>query len=251
MRDIPIIFSAPMIKALLAGSKTQTRRILKPQPKTFAVDDKGTMCDVGLQHLEGDPRPRIWLWKNGAGVLTEQKVRFAVGDRLWVRETWAETWEKRPWYRATPEDGLHPIKPIPSIHMPRRASRLTLVVEGVKVERLQDISEEDARAEGATQRDTGFRECQMSVDGGQTFQTARWPADSWPMNWEEAEHRARTSPYAKRLADCALGSARMAFANYWRRLHGDDAWAANPFVVALTFTVIRSNIDAIPSQEAA
>ena len=86
--------------------------------------------------------------------------------------------------------------------MPRWASRLTLIVEAVKVERLQDISEEDARAEGC-------------ADAPGTF-----------------------SP-----------SAIGVFANLWRNLHGPDAWSENPWVAAIRFRVIRTNIDAIPGEQ--
>ncbi|WP_188260679.1 hypothetical protein [Azospirillum tabaci] len=231
MRDVPIIFSAPMVRALLDGRKTQTRRLAtSPLAKVQPGDRLWVRENFATSDAYGDPAILGVEYAADGSTLA-----YANGELHYKEHGCAQY--PGPWK--------------PSIHMPRWASRLTLVVESMKVQRLQDISEEDARAEGATQRDTGFRECQMSVDGGQTFQTARWPADSWPMNWEEAEHRARTSPYAKRLADCALGSARMAFANYWRRLHGDDAWAANPFVVALTFTVHRSNIDKLEAREVA
>jgi len=153
MKERPILFNAPMVRALLAGTKTQTRRIVKPQPE-----------------MNG----RWMEWRNGKGVLiTEQNTawhpfdkgfRRAVseyphfcpygqpGDRLWVRETFAlpdrradnlPAWVYAADYADRPQ---HAWKP--SIHMPRTASRITLEITGIRVERLQDISEADAIAEG-------------------------------------------------------------------------------------------------------
>lgn len=136
MTDRPIIFSGPMVRALIEGRKTQTRRLAwqsDPDP-------------------QADDWPTIW-----------QRVK--PGDRLWVRETWDDpAGERRPIYRAdlSPEQqdesdrinricrGLKGIASPwrPSIHMPRWASRLTLVVTSTRIERLQDISDEDAEAEG-------------------------------------------------------------------------------------------------------
>lgn len=134
MSDKPIIFSAPMVRALLDGRKTQTRRILKPPYGTLEFQANGT-------------------WKPIC-------TKFFPGDRLWVREACA-TWVgelKDAAYRADETDaewenlrhdarlGFWKIRP--SIHMPRWASRLTLIVTDVRVQRLQDISRGDAMEEG-------------------------------------------------------------------------------------------------------
>ncbi|MES2888668.1 MAG: hypothetical protein V4739_11725 [Pseudomonadota bacterium] len=128
MTDRPILFSAPMVRALLAGTKTQTRRVLKPNPKatvTYTRLGMGALCPYGQ-----------------------------AGDRLWVREAWARTTvfpgTEMVVYRESDNrtDYGGPWKP--SIHMFRRDSRITLEITGVRVERLQDISEADAKAEGAT-----------------------------------------------------------------------------------------------------
>lgn len=213
-KDIPVIFSAPMVRALLEGRKTMTRRILKPQPVPFAID-VGKECEVGLLHVDGESRPRVMLGR----VVTKQEVRFAVGDRLWVREDFTYVGTCDPGfltYQATyPQDlakyGLENVpaklqaagyKWKPSIHMPRNLSRLTLIVTGVKVERLQEISNDDAKAEG--------------VDAISMMDVPRQAA------W----------------------SHRGDFAQLWDRIHGDEAWRANPFVVAVTFRIIKANIDA-------
>lgn len=186
MSDKPILFSAPMIRALLDGRKTQTRRALKPPYGTLEFQPDGT-------------------WKPIC-------TKFFPGDRLWVREQCA-TWEGRAndvVYRATePDQGwadlVHdqkhgaPWKRRTSIHMPRWASRLTLIVTDVRVQRLQDISDADALAEGCR----GY--VSPCGDYGET--------------------------------------PREEFHGLWNSIHGPDAWDANPWVVALTFDVHRSNID--------
>lgn len=126
MVDRPILFSGPMVRAILEGRKTQTRRVVKGNPYI------------------AKPMP------------------YAPGDRLWVRETChTYHWDHpRSVYRADFDDGKKPCRVrkqiesyevgrwTPAIHMPRWASRLTLVVTDSRVQRLQDVSEEDARAEG-------------------------------------------------------------------------------------------------------
>ena len=136
MADRGILFSAPMVRALLDGRKTQTRRLLKPQPPEG--------LDGGFLHVEGDARPRVTHGR----VILKDKFPFATGDRLWVCE--AFSFGTRPYpdmlYRA--DGGNYDLKWSSPIHMPRWASRLTLTVTDVRVQRLQEISQEDAEAEG-------------------------------------------------------------------------------------------------------
>ncbi|EPH9645957.1 hypothetical protein ACS35N_004446 [Enterobacter hormaechei] len=117
-----MIFNGEMVRAILDGRKTQTRRIIKPQPE-------GTLSGS----LSG-----MWLSRPLNGLLLPKIEDIAihcpfgvVGDRIWVRETWAED-----------------VRWTPSIHMPRWASRILLEITDVRVEQLNDISEEDARSEG-------------------------------------------------------------------------------------------------------
>ena len=145
MKERPILFSAPMVRALLAGTKTQTRRVIKPQHLAFFNQDAAAMLS------DWNERPLPY---------------GQTGDRLWVREAWGlhaygddTDWLKGGCtamdlddhviaYRADwgpLQDGCHWR---PSIHMPRHASRITLEVTGVRVERLRDISAADALAEG-------------------------------------------------------------------------------------------------------
>jgi hypothetical protein len=150
MTDRPIIFSAPMIRALLEGRKTQTRRVIKPQPK-------GLSLPARPEYRGG----RSWVFMNRVDFPSyafagdDFKTPCTIGDRLWVRENWAHDVDITPYvglqvYYSTDVDlrDNKTVRQRPSIHMPRWASRLTLIVESVKVERLQDISEADAISEG-------------------------------------------------------------------------------------------------------
>lgn len=171
MKERPILFSAPMVRAILDRSKTQTRRVVKPQP---VFEGKRSYGDS-------------WAWKRTAddwfsGVTTEQltgphglmfehRAYAHPGDRLWVKETWQALWanhDKAPHSLKSPDgwaigyvatDGIQEFRDEerglvttckPSIFMPRWASRVLLDVVSVRIERLQDISEADARAEGVT-----------------------------------------------------------------------------------------------------
>lgn len=219
MTDRPIIFSASMVRALLERRKTQTRRVLKPQPKADRIAW----------------RQDHWLWSNDNGDSGAARVLYAPGDRLWVREACravehedgtdsveylsdaactridntaaaSERWGSLYHYGARGPDRKHREgQKVPSIHMPRWASRLTLTVTDVRVQRVQDISEADARAEGMREGYEG------------------WCLDRHGRFW---------GPTAKR-----------SLAIYWDHLHGTDSWDANPWVCALTFTVHRCNID--------
>ena len=255
MTDRPIIFSAALVKALLAGRKTVTRRILSPRNTSRAgrpwSDSKHAPWDAhDWNDVVVDPGPSP---AGNAGpylkvAFQEQGTRhriypiWAAGDRLWVRENHAIV----PWtaYRASegvqqirstqdPDDaaiyaaGWERSKPRwrPSIHMPRWASRLTLLVGEVRVQRLLDISEQDAEAEGV---------CHFVEEGH--------GSESW-QGLGGADRSA--------LVCFVYGSSRKAFQHLWETLNGPEAWDANPWVGAISFTVHRANIDTLPEQEAA
>ncbi|WP_186083797.1 hypothetical protein [Burkholderia gladioli] len=158
MKKRPILFSAPMVRAILDGRKTQTRRVAKE----FAGRDNLDAILRRFPNQQGCPHGEP-------------------GDRLWVRETWGQ-------YQLAPEDIVYradedfpcgsPKRWRPSIHMPRWASRITLEITGVRVERLQDISEADAIAEGIEHTSDGF-----SVDEGRHFHAAR-ARDSFASLWD-------------------------------------------------------------------
>ncbi|WP_175760458.1 hypothetical protein [Burkholderia anthina] len=161
MKERPILFSAPMVRAILAGRKTQTRRVIKHQPPAATRE-------VFTFH-HPDPRTHYWAFDGGSLLdWSHPCPQGEIGDRLYVRETWQHSnhpfgpYERDclVFYRADYLDD--PLGPDlersadgirrewrPSIHMPRWASRITLEITGVRVERLQDIGEADACAEGA------------------------------------------------------------------------------------------------------
>lgn len=161
MKERPILFNGPMVKAILDGRKTQTRRIVKPQPQTdhvYIMPD-GTLPGVfknGYTEAKqiGD---KIFLSCRAGWMRCPYGMG---GDRLWVRETWGlcDTEPKdgpenaQIFYKATDESrrDMRYQKWRPSIHMPRWASRINLEITGIGIQRIQDISREDAREEGVT-----------------------------------------------------------------------------------------------------
>jgi hypothetical protein len=219
-----------MVQALLAGRKTQTRRGLTRLLGVGAVTELGPSDTRGYDWHFRD-RHKRWHDLRDAELLA--RLPWQVGDRLWVKETW-RTLQKvdclkpihlaedrsKVTYEADPEN-RNPLwafgKQRVSIHMPRWASRLTLLVTEVRVERLNDISEADAIDEGALTVD-------LPTQGAPTEQ-GRPPLGQPP-------------------------SQR--FRHLWNSINGPDAWAANPWVVAVSFTVHARNIDQLaPIAEAA
>ncbi|CNI74784.1 phage-like protein [Yersinia massiliensis] len=165
MNEKPILFNSEMVNAILSGRKTQTRRIMKVQPSEHfhpqtihgAMDFTAHWYTPGVIDKDGYLQPAR---KDVFGVADEGEGYTcplgAVGDQLWVREAFAAglCTESTLAYRATHkkedlEEGWgETIKWTPSIHMPRWASRINLLITGVRVERLNDISEQDAISEG-------------------------------------------------------------------------------------------------------
>ena len=141
----PILFSGPMVRAILDGRKTMTRRVVKKQPP----DGWDRACWFRAPVMGWTYRPEP------ADEWHTVKCPYGqTSDRLWVRETWCDgyTGTADPYlYRATYKGGANYTWK-PSIHMPRKASRITLEVVGVRVERLQEISEDDAFAEGVSDK---------------------------------------------------------------------------------------------------
>lgn len=201
MRERPILFSSPMIRALLDGRKTKTRRAVKPQPE---VSPEGNLCGAWLS------RPLGGLLLPQIGDIVMHCPYGKPGDQLWVREAFSgphcmdagdgckavppSKWGycSRIWYWAdgNPTEGDW-TRPRPSIHMPRWASRILLEIVAVRVERLQDISETDAEAEGI----------QEIVDAG-------------------VDHD---------------GTPRGAYRALWEQINGAGSWAANPWVWVVEF----------------
>lgn len=243
MTDRPIIFSGPMVRAILDGRKTQTRRVLKPQPSLVPDPHSGPVIHNGTV-----------IFRDRSGQRQDIPLRITVGDRLWVREAcraeelsrppkkrratakerrelgrthvtqfdeldgldgvrylacdaWqaientmkaSDLWSQLYHYAGGGKEGIGNI--VSPIHMPRWASRLTLTVTDVRVQRVQDISEADAYAEGAPSVHVGTRLTPLHTPG---------------------------------------------FKDLWDSLNAKRGfgWDANPWVAAYTFTVARRNID--------
>lgn len=138
MAERPIIFSTSMVRAILDGRKTQTRRVIKPQPDhTLPVShSNGSITD--------DPI------RGNRFILISDCPYGQLGDLLYVRETWREgsPLEKLPVYFKAGPSGAAGMKWKPSIHMPKKYARIWLKVEKIRVGRIQDISEQDAWSEG-------------------------------------------------------------------------------------------------------
>lgn len=199
-KERPILFSGPMVRAILEGRKTQTRRVINFK----------RLSSIRRGRLFYSPPFKSWAIANTADYGTHIDEHVVLvncpygdrGDRLWVRETWGESGHNRFEYRASPADGTD-FRSVsrwrPSIHMPREASRITLEITDVRVQRLQDISDEDAMAEGGYEWNYGF--CHSKETG--THETPR-------------------------------GSFRA----LWASINGADSWAANPWVWAISFSSV-------------
>ena len=182
MRERPILFSAPMVRAILDGRKTQTRRIMKPQPEKVG----------GFWQM---PPPFGAMWSDNckrvpvvSGHSLATRNRYGQpGERLWVKETFTEgegVIYREDWDRHDAITGALDGLWKPSIFMPRRFSRITLEIEAVRVERLQGISEADAFVEGCEplpekpndifQYTKGYQKLWNSINGPDS-----WDANPW------------------------------------------------------------------------
>ncbi|TDX29142.1 hypothetical protein DFO67_108186 [Modicisalibacter xianhensis] len=236
MKERPILFAGDMVRAILDGRKTQTRRIMKPQPEPTPDDYTGPAGHwwpsnevQSMVHVERELQNLGGGWEGLAGTICPYGQP---GDRLWVRETWQgplvseEEMDADPsWakdmsrykdashcvYRASGDscefvdpDGDLVSRWRPSIHMPRWASRITLEIVSVRVERLQEISVEDARSEGVQAWIDSFK------DGPIYHQNSQ--LDAYPVT---------------------------AFSRLWQSINGDGSWDANPWVWVVEFKRIE------------
>ena len=206
MTERPILFSAPMVRALLSGTKTQTRRAFNPQPsQSFLPDGPArnySRTCIDVKTGEHYPAPIVRF-----GVSDENEdypCKFGrVGDRLWVKECFSAHGalgsHGRVTYRADIADGKEPhgLHWRPSIFMPRAASRITLEITDVRAERLNSISDEDAKAEGVN----------VHVD----------------------------SVLAAAHAGPPETPARMEYWHLWETINGRGSWEANPYVWVISF----------------
>jgi len=242
MKERPVSFDGGMVRAILAGRKTQARSVIKPQPPATCLYERNGEVYIGMILRD---QPSVWgdksYWRYGAewGARPDMTQPFPTcpygspGDRLWVRETWGAVWpdidreyaleECKIEYRADlppdrtdypggwPADEArgNPDAPKwrPSIHMPRWASRITLEVTGVRIERMQDISKHDAIAEG--------------------------------IQWSEAFPEGYVHPGSRR----GFGSAQQAFRSLWDSINAKRgySWDSNPWVWVVEFEVIGND----------
>jgi hypothetical protein len=204
VKQSPILFSAPMVRAILAGNKTQTRRLVKPQPAADFVPQIGEYYRALVDEVSGEQSPEAFARFGASDENEDFPCPFGrPGDVLWVREAYAPCSEKENHvhaksgftYRADwsqeEEESARDFLWKPSIFCTRAASRITLVVEGVRMERLQSITEEDAVAEG--------------VDIGCPDHEADQPLPS------------------------------MLYERLWEQINGPGTWADNPWVWVITF----------------
>lgn len=267
MKERPIIFSANLVRAILEGRKTQTRRVVKPQFHNDALPEE--MCATTSEGWQTGGHSGLWWdgdWPNEGIKCPYGKP----GDRLWVRETWKEAhpmsfqagrtgrrllyagipgpppvhylvayradgemlpiWHSRdghPYRQLTPRDDIDK-KHYPAgqergwespIYMPRVASRITLEITGVRVERLQDITEGDVVSEGFTM---------LSKDQARTFKFGIADSDGYPGNddtgWAWADW---------------CGDAKDAYRKLWQSINGPGSWNTNPWVWVIDFNRIE------------
>lgn len=216
MKERGMIFNAEMVRAILDGRKTQTRRVMKPQPEPCPAPRGGHWWPSNVFKTMLHVEEEMQNGKGGWGGLVGDVCPFGdVGDRIWVRETWAEAGASAPdlkLYRAnypahvpTHYENVPPAEDVrwtPSIHMPRWASRITLEITDVRVERLHSISERDALREGLFQLPASGRYCLQP--GMQYF-------------------------------GMASHSAKEVYSWLWASIYGEESWAANPWVWVIKF----------------
>lgn len=251
MTERPILFSGAMVRAILDGRKTQTRRVAKlPEQRTRrgeweSIELGGDGCFDRFGRRITEVTPGLAHSITGACV----GAPFAVGEQLWVRETWGlrkhfdfTDWHRRSlravdslppeWmldYRADWNEEHEPNFWRPSIHMPRWASRITLEVTGVRVERLNDISEEDAKAEGV--------EVHMMPEEWRAVRQQHGRNEAITFDREPSADLIA----ALRLRDVThvparpVRSAVAGFRSLWESINGRGSWDANPWVWVVEF----------------
>ncbi|EPM0570771.1 hypothetical protein WJB81_000864 [Klebsiella aerogenes] len=223
MTERGMIFNGEMVRAILDGRKTQTRRIMKNQPEHSGL---GLRRVIDSKNGSDDGK-YFWSLSDACGLKIRSKSFTcpfgSVGDRIWVREAFRvhsratdvatlvyKASERNSWTEQTHRVPVSvcnkpatPEKWTPSLHMPRWASRLLLEITDVRVERLREISQADAEAEGVGKLKKGF-----------------WK--NYQPGWTEFQLTARGS-----------------FATLWKSIYGDESWYADPWVWVIEFKRIE------------
>jgi hypothetical protein len=237
MTDRGILYSAPMVLAKLAGRKTQTRRLFNPRGFEFYTHPiSGDRYNQYRPYRDGTwDESRISgsgpMKAFGWGEELYAYLPYAPGDRLWIKEAIGITEGRGIQYLAdgTPADGQWIWKRdrLPSMFMRRRLSRMTDIIEEVRVQRLQDITEEDAKAEGA-----------IAVPYG--VPPGHEERDAW-------HHGQKIDPPDQTSIAFAFETAVDSYRHLWDQLNDKEGrrWSDNPWIVAYTFRTIPINIDQI------
>jgi hypothetical protein len=246
MKERPVLFNGDMVRAILDGRKTQTRRVMKVQPSehfhpmnmALELDYSARWYTPGIEDKDGYLQPAKKQVFGVAGEDEGYACPFgAVGDQLWVRETFMDLtgtgieantglYEGYAYRADTPPGSLgdetrkeYKLKWTPSLHMPRKACRLLLEITGVRVERLNVISHEDAEREGI-----------HTEVWDQTVVARNYAAeDEFFQFWSES-----MSHYVDMHE-----LYRASFQSLWQSIYGAESWQANPWVWVIEFKVVR------------
>ncbi|CAN7407280.1 hypothetical protein ACFFQ5_02770 [Pseudomonas brassicacearum] len=254
VKERPILFSAPMVRAILDDRKTVTRRPVKGDQ----IPHRGSSDIDGCQWIAVGQHDRRYGFIVSGSTEEECAAELAIygrcpygkpGDRLWVRETTEADYDttngavlsryaadrepvlyarcEDPEYNGSVAHWDYPRDSRPSIHMHRWVCRILLEVAAVRVERLQDISEDQAKAEGCFFTDYG-RKCGHGGKGWTDVGSCPAPEAHHPQlngwMWDKTTSHEQ-----------CLGAPRWAFANLWNAVNGPDAWDANPWVWVIEF----------------
>lgn len=218
MKEIPMLFSTPMVQAILRGDKTQTRRIVKPtkyQTKWLGCNFLSNATKAEITEIEGDLWGKFHNPENGYNTLIRCPYGN-VGDSIWVKETFFELNkvhypdlphkildDKVIYYSASFDRSTGALKKKPSLFMPKEASRISLEIENIRIERLNDISEKDAIAEGIEKYD-------------------KYGEYGW------VDYR---DPFQCIYCD----TARESYESLWESINGKNSWGINPWVWVIEF----------------
>ena len=212
MKERPILFSAPMVRAILEDRKTVTRRIIEKPNRLGILSDLSGVVEVS----HSEPYPQWWHLKAKSGLIGSIQCPYGQpGDQLWVKEAlhrvgWALVTPGVAAYTATGEGTRFQWKwknsGIPGMFCPRELSRISLEVTGIRVERLQDITPDEAAAEGLIQLKA----------------TGRWVIAQGDQYFDLADH-----------------DPRRVFRRLWESINGPGSWGLNPWVWAIEFNKVK------------
>ena len=211
MKFIPILFSTPMVQAILKGRKTMTRRKIK------------------LYKADEYPLRQTSQWMQENNTCPYGKV----GDVLWVRETFClNVFENNPYlYKADDNDGENDyLRWKPSLFMPKAACRIFLVITDIRVERLQHISKEDAKKEGIEFTIADKEKFRCRATGMKLYR-----------DYERKDNSLTNYPCN------GFENAIVSFETLWQSINGKESWEANPWVWVIVFERIEKPADTHPT----